>query len=1204
MVRALSRLRPLVCALLALLTASALEGSTVIFRTDAELVMLSDRVVHGRVIRQRTERPAGPDGAIYTVSTLAVLEDFTGVAGTVVEVWELGGTFGGETMWVGGAVTYEPGSTVLVCLERGRFGLRSVAMNFSKFAVEPTATADGSLDGRLTRNVENVLVVGAPALRAADITLAQFRELTATLRGVTPRRNRAASFLEAEGGAEAGFTFLGPFRWTQADSGTPVNWYLNTAFPSPLTSGSGVAELQLALQAWTAPASASIVLQYAGTTNQSDADGPWGGIGDGSGVVTFEDPNGTISGSTLAIGGGFAFTGGAGGTVNGTSFGRFTRGYVIWANAADLSASFKQTTNFARVMEHEIGHTIGLGHSGDGTANIMHPSCCSSATPVAPAIGPDDLAGLNFIYPASSSSTPPPPPVCTYTISPTTNSTVAAAGTSGTVSVTTQTGCAWTATVSSTTTFMSITSGASGSGSGTVGYAVAVNNTTGQRSGTIAIAGQTFTLTQLAATCTYVLAPASATPGIAGGSATVSVTPNIPTCTWTATTTTSFLNITSGTSGTGNGTVVYAITANSGASFRQGSLTIAGLSFTVTQSGSGPAMSLDKPSLQFGATTAGAGLLQKTGAQTVRLSQSAAGTVTWTATSNVPWMTVSPASGSGSATLTVNVVSAAGLPGAGAISGAVNFAFTGAGVSSGPVTVGLNIYPVGTAVAASGALDTPANGITGVTGSIAVTGWAIDDIEVTQVRILRDAVAGEPAGLIPIGTAVFVDGARSDIAALFPSLPRPTRAGWGYLMLTNFLPNLGNGTFRIHAYADDADGHSTLLGSRTITCTNSSATAPFGAIDTPDQGATVSGAVYNNFGWVLAPGTALAYPPHGTVTVLIDGVPVGSPSGWVSRSDLTGLFPVAAYPGIANALGVAAIDTTTLANGLHTIAWIVTADNGQSAGIGSRFFTVQNAGAALEEGLADTTSIDAAPQDRSAIAARRGYDLALPFRSLAVGASGRTTLHGEELDRFEIALGHSVASETLTGYLRTSDGFAPLPAGSQLDPIAGVFTWQPGVGFVQAYDLVFVRRAGGHAVSRQEVRIVINPKGSNRLGPQVTIDLPTAIVAADSAQPLVLAGWAIDTDADAGTGVDTVHVWAYPTGGGAPIFVGAAGYGGRRPDVAAVFGDRFRDSGYGILVYGLAPGSYDLAVFASSTVSGGFVPAKLVRVTLRPPSRP
>jgi len=297
---------------------------------------------------------------------------------------------------------------------------------------------------------------------------------------------------------------------------------------------------------------------------------------------------------------------------------------------------------------------------------------------------------------------------------------------------------------------------------------------------------------------------------------------------------------------------------------------------------------------------------------------------------------------------------------------------------------------------------------------------------------------------------------------------------------------------------------------------------------------------------------------------------------------------------------VATLNTTTLANGLHTIAWIVTASNGQAAGIGSRYFTVQNAGAAIEEGVAGTADIDAAGQDRSAIAARRGYDLSAPFRGVATGAAGRATIHGEEMDRFEIALGAPVQGQTVSGYLRTGAGFDPLPAGSHLDPLAGVFTWQPGVGFVYAYDLVFVRRIGTVAVSRQEVRIVLNPKGSNRVGPQVVIDVPTARGhAVDAAQPLLVAGWAIDTDAEAGTGVDTVHVWAYPVEGGQPLFLGAAAYGGRRPDVAAIHGTRFRDSGYGLIVDTLPPGSYDLAVFAWSTVTVDFVPARVVRVTVR-----
>ncbi|MET0622955.1 MAG: M36 family metallopeptidase [Pyrinomonadaceae bacterium] len=82
---------------------------------------------------------------------------------------------------------------------------------------------------------------------------------------------------------------------------------------------------------------------------------------------------------------------------------------------------------------------------------------------------------------------------CTYSISPTSASATAAGG-SGTVTVTAGAGCAWTAV--SNSGFIGVTSGASGSGSGTVTYSVGANAGTTARTGTLTIAGQTFTVTQ------------------------------------------------------------------------------------------------------------------------------------------------------------------------------------------------------------------------------------------------------------------------------------------------------------------------------------------------------------------------------------------------------------------------------------------------------------------------------------------------------------------------------------------------------------------------------------------------------------------------------------------------------------------------------------------------------------------------------------
>ena len=277
-------------------------------------------------------------------------------------------------------------------------------------------------------------------------------------------------------------------------------------------------------------------------------------------------------------------------------------------------------------------------------------------------------------------------------------------------------------------------------------------------------------------------------------------------------------------------------------------------------------------------------------------------------------------------------------------------------------------------------------------------------------------------------------------------------------MLSLFLPNLGNGTFRLHAIAEDSDGHATTLGTKTITCNNSSATAPFGAIDTPGQGATVSGVV-GNFGWVLARGLRRADPPGGgTVQVLIDGAVASFvPGGWNSRSDLSALFPAAEYPGINTALGLAAFDSTTLSNGVHTIAWVVTDNLGNSAGVGSRYFTVSNGAgitASSSQLAASASLLPASSQPVPRITGRRGFDPYGAYETFEPGADGRITIAIPEMGRVELWLPAGSTAQALVNGVRR-----PLPIGSQFNADTGQFTWNPGVGFNGAYDFLLAGRA-------------------------------------------------------------------------------------------------------------------------------------------------
>ena len=97
----------------------------------------------------------------------------------------------------------------------------------------------------------------------------------------------------------------------------------------------------------------------------------------------------------------------------------------------------------------------------------------------------------------------------------------------------------------------------------------------------------------------------------------------------------------------------------------------------------------------------------------------------------------------------------------------------------------------------------------------------------------------------------------------------------------------------------------------------------------------------------------------------------------------------------------------------------------------------------------------------------------------------------------------------------------------------------------------------------------------------------------------MVAGWAIDLGSPTGSGVDAIHVWAYPAGGGAPFFLGVADHGGARPDVGAAFGARATASGSGMTASGVRPGVYDVVVYAHSSVTGTFNNSQAVRITVR-----
>jgi len=400
-----------------------------------------------------------------------------------------------------------------------------------------------------------------------------------------------------------------------------------------------------------------------------------------------------------------------------------------------------------------------------------------------------------------------------------------------------------------------------------------------------------------------------------------------------------------------------------------------------------------------------------------------------------------------------------------------------------------------------GEFSTPLDNST-VSSSVPVTGWALGDSGIESVKIYRE----EEKNLVYIGDGVLVEGARPDIEEAYPNYPMNSKAGWGYMMLTNFLPGGGNGIFKIHAIATDKDGQTTTLGIKTITVDNANAVKPFGAIDTPTQGGTASGSSYINWGWVLTP-QPNAIPTDGTtIKVWVDGVYLGHPTYNIYRSDIATLFP-----GYANSNGAAGyfyLDTTTYENNVHTIQWTAADNAGNTDGIGSRYFTIQNTGSASNQlslvyekmslvtghwSLVDKELSSISLDYSEPLKVRKGYNEGLELIENYPDDQGVINIEIKELERVEIQLDiNRTEAEAkvekkekgnlkfFTGFLVNDDCLRPLPIGSSLDTERGIFTWQPGPGFYGSYDFVFIK-ADRSNKRKVRVKVKILPKHSGPL---------------------------------------------------------------------------------------------------------------------------
>ena len=222
-------------------------------------------------------------------------------------------------------------------------------------------------------------------------------------------------------------------------------------------------------------------------------------------------------------------------------------------------------------------------------------------------------------------------------------SSVGAAGGNGRLSVTAGRECTWS--VTSSVPWITPRPPAGAQGDGAVDFVVAPNPSADSRRGSVTVGNQTVELVQEGASCRFDLQPSRTDMEPDGGTGSFSVEGPAG-CNWTPISSDGWITVADSANRSGSSPVNFTVAPNSG-SARVGSIRVGSQAFTIAQSAPACRFVLSATNGSFGAG-AGTGTVTVTGVRGC----------TWTASSSVPWISISAgASGNGSGTVSFTVQS-------------------------------------------------------------------------------------------------------------------------------------------------------------------------------------------------------------------------------------------------------------------------------------------------------------------------------------------------------------------------------------------------------------------------------------------------------------------------------------------------------------------------------------------------------------------
>jgi Matrixin len=399
---------------LGLLIASAVPSPATTYVMVADEALADQALVIAQVeIRAIAAGPADEAPATdYIAQVSEVIKGYL-PASTIVARVPGGLRADGLALRIAGAPEFELGERVVLFLEAGADGIyRPLHLMLGAFHVRESASGEIAL--RDLSGARQIHRSGSENL--AEESPRDLEKFVAWLADRAAGDVRPADYdLPAKSLSLLKYSMLTP-----AD-GIPVRWFngatwrVHQAGQPGLTPGETAARFTTALESWNEEPNSDISLSYGGLTSATRG---FGG-GDGTNSVTFNDPSGQVAGSYSCSQGGVVAMGGPYfyGSTRSYRGQQYHEAFEADIVTNDGSECFFRNNPRAteEVLAHELGHTLGFGHSAAPEA-LMWPW------------GHDDQRGVRFatddreaaavVYGDGTVQAPPPGPPADQTVAP------------------------------------------------------------------------------------------------------------------------------------------------------------------------------------------------------------------------------------------------------------------------------------------------------------------------------------------------------------------------------------------------------------------------------------------------------------------------------------------------------------------------------------------------------------------------------------------------------------------------------------------------------------------------------------------------------------------------------------------------------------------------------------------------------------------